>query len=39
MPVFNVSFRKVGGIFFWRVGRFGGSFYLQSAKCIEIEID
>lgn len=29
-PIFNASFRKVGGIFFWKLGRFGGSFYLSN---------
>lgn len=28
----SVSFRKVGGIWFWRVWRIGGSFYLKKAS-------
>lgn len=27
---FNAGFRKVGGIYFWNVGRIGGSFYVSS---------
>lgn len=27
-PAFNVSARKVGGLWFWRIGRLGGSVYL-----------
>lgn len=32
-----ISFRRVGGIYFWRVGRVGGSFYLSktSAKTVD----
>jgi hypothetical protein len=28
--MFNISIRKVGGIYFWNVGRIGGSFFIQS---------
>lgn len=27
-----MSYRKVGGLRFWRIGRLGGSFYLASNK-------
>lgn len=32
-----ISFRRVGGIYFWRVGRVGGSFYLSKnpAKTVD----
>jgi hypothetical protein len=30
VPFFNVGMRLVGGLRFWRVGRFGGSFYLKA---------
>lgn len=26
----NIGIRKVGGIWFWNVGRIGGSFFIQS---------
>ena len=28
----RLSYRKVGGLHFWRIGRLGGSFYLASNK-------
>ena len=28
--MFNIGIRKVGGIYFWYIGRFGGSFYLKA---------
>lgn len=28
--MFNIGLRKVGGIWFWNVGRIGGSFHVQS---------
>lgn len=33
MSIFNWSCRKVGGIFFWKLGRLGGSFYVSRAAC------
>lgn len=27
-----VSWRKVGGLYHWRIGRIGGSFYIKSVK-------
>lgn len=27
---FNIGLRKVGGIWFWNVGRIGGSFFISS---------
>lgn len=30
--MFNIGIRKVGGIWFWYVGRFGGSFFIQSKE-------
>lgn len=31
MPSFlNIGLRKVGGIWFWNVGRIGGSFHISS---------
>lgn len=29
--MFNISFRKVGGLYHWKIGRFGGSFYMARA--------
>ena len=29
MPIFNFSHRKVGGLHFVRIGRFGFSFYVS----------
>ena len=26
----NISYRKVGGIRFWSIGRFGGSFHISN---------
>lgn len=28
MNIFNFSYRKVGGLHHWKLGRFGGSFYM-----------
>jgi hypothetical protein len=28
--MFNFSFRRVGGLYHWRVGRLGGSFYVAA---------
>jgi len=28
--MFNIGIRKVGGIWFWNVGRIGGSFHVSS---------
>lgn len=28
VPALNITARRVGGLWFWRVGRFGGSVYL-----------
>jgi hypothetical protein len=28
--MFNIGLRKVGGIWFWNVGRIGGTFHIQS---------
>lgn len=29
-----MNYQKVGGLHFWRVGRFGGSFYVRrTARC------
>ncbi len=28
MNIFNWSCHRVGGIWFWKLGRFGGSFYV-----------
>lgn len=30
--MFNIGLRKVGGIWFWNVGRIGGSFHIQSSS-------
>lgn len=30
-----MSLHKTGGIWFWRVWRVGGSFYLKKGKCNE----
>ena len=38
-PIFNVSYRKVGGLHFVRIGRFGFSFYISRAfACLNPEI-
>jgi hypothetical protein len=29
---FRMSYHKVGGLHFWRIGRLGGSFYIASSR-------
>jgi len=31
-PLVNSPFRKVGGLYHWRIGRLGGSFYLARRR-------
>lgn len=28
--MFNISFKRIGGIWLWNVGRIGGSFHVQN---------
>lgn len=33
------SYKKVGGLHHWKIGRFGGSFYMKAAEKKQTNID
>lgn len=35
----NVGIRKVGGIWFWNVGRIGGSLFVQSSEAFNAKLE
>ncbi|NTG01866.1 hypothetical protein G6L30_17255 [Agrobacterium rhizogenes] len=35
----NIGIRKVGGIWFWNVGRIGGSLFVQSAPAFNAKLE